>query len=145
MNAKILVYALPVLLLATVHLAEAQQAGKIPRIGYLLPADEGNTPGLQIEALRQGLRDIGYIEGKNVLIEYRYAEGKPDRRVSLLNELLKLNVDVLVLVSIDSIRAAKQAAKTPVVMIATVDPVALGLVDSFAHPGGNVTGLTTLI
>jgi len=145
MNAKILVYALPVLLLATVHLAEAQQAGKIPRIGYLLPAAERNTPGLQIEALRQGLRDLGYIEGKNVLIEYRYAEGKPDRRVSLLNELLKLNVDVLVLVSIDSIRAAKQAAKTPVVMIATVDPVALGLVDSFAHPGGNVTGLTTLI
>jgi putative tryptophan/tyrosine transport system substrate-binding protein len=145
MKASILLYALLALLLATVHLAEAQQAGKIPRIGYLLPADERNTPGLQIEALRQGLRDLGYIEGKNVLIEYRYAEGKRHRRVSLLNELFKLNVDVLVLVSIDSIRAAKQAAKTPVVMIATVDPVALGLVDSFAHPGGNVTGLTTLI
>jgi len=145
MNKGFLISFVATLILCAVHTADAQQPGKIPRIGYLLPADERNTPGLQIEALHQGLRDLGYIEGKNVLIEYRYAEGKPDRRVSLLNELLKLNVDVLVLVSIDSIRAAKQAAKTPVVMIATVDPVALGLVDSFAHPGGNVTGLTTLI
>ena len=145
MKRKIIVFTLCAMLFALCGSASAQQPAKIPRIGYLLPADERNTPGLRIEALHQGLRDLGYIEGKNVLIEYRYAEGKPDRRVSLLNELLKLNVDVLVLVSIDSIRAAKQAAKTPVVMIATVDPVALGLVDSFAHPGGNVTGLTQLM
>jgi ABC-type uncharacterized transport system substrate-binding protein len=138
-------FALCALLFALCVSAHAQQPGKIPRIGYLLPADESNTPRLQIESLRQGLRDLGFIEGKNVLIEYRYAEGKPERRLSLLTELMQLNVDALVLVSIDSIRAAKQAKKIPVVMIATVDPVATGLIDSLAHPGGNVTGLTKLM
>src|SRR5262249_32211308 len=127
-------------LLMTVFLitgfVEAQQPKKVPRIGFLLPSDEPNTPRFQIEAFRQELRDLGYIEGKNILIEYRYAEGKPDRRVSLVAELVQLRVDLLVLVSVDSILAAKATKTIPVVMVATVDLVALGLVDSLAHPGG---------
>jgi len=137
-------FALSAMLLSLCASANAQQPKKIPRIGYLLPSDEPNTPRFQIEAFRQQLRDLGYVEGKNIIVEYRYAEGKPDRRVSLVAELVQLRVDLLVLVSIDSILAAKAIKTIPVVMVATVDPVALGLVDSLAHPGGNITGLTRL-
>src|SRR5205814_4334605 len=97
------------------------------------------------DAYRKWLRDLGYIEGKNIVIEQHYAEGKADRIPPLVAELVQLNVDVLVFGTSLAIRAAKQATKTiPIVMITQVDPVAAGLVDSLARPGGNITGLTRL-
>jgi putative ABC transport system substrate-binding protein len=124
---------------------EAQQAKKVPRIGYLSGTGDHNTPGLQVEAFRRGLRDLGYVEGENILIEYRYNEGKQDRNPKLVAELIQLKVDVLVVVPGPGIRAAKQATKTiPIVMLPTADPVATGLIDSLARPGGNITGLTRL-
>src|ERR1044071_609064 len=121
--------------------AEAQQSTKIPRVGYVSATGDSKTPGPQIEGFRQGLRDLGYIEEKNVLVEYRYIEGKSDSIPSLVAELVQLKVDVLVLGPQPAIRAAKQATKTiPIVMVTTQDPVAAGFVDSLARPGGNVTG-----
>ena len=139
MQKRIVGIALGTLLLALSILAEAQQPTKIPRIGFV-------TGGLtQIEAFRQGLRDLGYIEGKTILVEYRDVEGKPERSSDLLAELVQLKVDVIVVSPITAIRAAKQATKTiPIVMVTSQDPVSLGLVDSLAHPGGNITGLTRL-
>jgi putative ABC transport system substrate-binding protein len=103
------------------------------------------TPGHQIEAFRQGLQDLGYIEEKNILIEYRYAEGKLARVPGLVSELVQLKPDVLVLISLPSIRTAEQATKViPIVMVIAVDPVATGLVDSLARPGANITGIATL-
>ena len=103
--------------------------------------------GPYVEALRQGLRDLGYVEGKNFEIEFRGAEGKPDRMPTLVTELVQLKVDVLVVPTglREAIHGAKQATKTiPIVMVTLLDPVATGLVDSLAHPGGNITGLATL-
>jgi len=123
---------------------DAQQPAKIPRIGFLSGRSDF-TPGPSADAFRQGLRDLGYIEGKNILIEYRYTGGLPDRIPSLVAELVQLKVDVLVYPLLAAIRAAKQATSTiSIVMMTTVDPVATGLVDSLAHPGGNITGLTRL-
>jgi putative ABC transport system substrate-binding protein len=108
-------------------------------------AGDPSNPGPAVEAFRQGLRDRGYIEGKNILVEYRYAEGRQDRVSSLVSELLQLKVDVLVLLTLPSVRAAKAATNTiPIVMVLAVDPVATGIVDSLARPGGNITGLATL-
>jgi putative ABC transport system substrate-binding protein len=136
---------LVVVLLAVAVIANAQQPKKLPRIGYLSGRGAPTTPGPSAEAFRQGLRDLGYTEGKNILIEYRYPEGRLDRVPGLVAELVQLKVDVLVIVPLPAIRAAKQATKTiPIVMVATVDPVATGIVDSLARPGGNITGLTTL-
>ena len=118
-------------------------AKKVPRIGYL-SANGISTRVPHFEAFRQGLRDLGYIEGKNILVEYRYAEGKLDRVPEPVAELVQLKVDVLVSAIMPAIRAAKQATKTiPIVMVTTADPVATGLIDSLARPGGNITGLTT--
>ena len=101
--------------------------------------------GPTVEAFRQGLRDLGYIERKNILVEYRYAEGNLDRLPGLLAELVQLNPDVLVVESLTGIHAAKQATKTiPIVIATTQDPVATGIVDSLARPGGNITGVTTM-
>src|SRR6266545_6679019 len=145
MTKKILLLALCSLLLALGLPAQAQQPAKIPRIGYVSGTGDPKTPGLQVEAFRQGLRDLGYIEGKNILIEYRYEEGNQDRAPRLVAELIQLNVDVLVAVPSPAIRAAKQATKTiPIVMLTTSDPIATGLIDSLARPGGNITGLTRL-
>jgi putative ABC transport system substrate-binding protein len=125
--------------------AQAQQPAKIPRIGYVSGTGDPSNPGPYVEALRKGLRDLGYIEGKNILIEYRYEEGNQDRAPRLVAELIQLNVDVLVAVPSPAIRAAKQATKTiPIVMLTTSDPIATGLIDSLARPGGNITGLTRL-
>jgi putative ABC transport system substrate-binding protein len=137
---------LTTVLLTTVASAHAQQPAKIHRIGYVSGTGNASSQGPYVEALRQGLRDLGYIEGKNFVIEYRGAEGKGDRIPSLVNELVQLQVDVLVVpTSRSAIRAAKQATKTiPIVMVALEDPVATGLVDSLARPGGNITGLATL-
>jgi len=127
-------------------LAQAQQPKKVPRIGYVSTTGNASNQGPYVEALRQGLRDLGRIEGKNIVIEYRGAEGKGDSIPSLVNELVQLKVDVLVVpTNLSAIRAAKQATKTiPIVMVTLVDPVATGLVDSLARPGGNITGLSTL-
>jgi len=125
--------------------ARAQQPARIPRIGILSPSGDPSAPGPQVEGFRQGLRDLGYIEEKNIRIEYRYIEGKLDRVPSLVAELVQLKVDVLVVGSLVAIRAAKDATKTiPIVMMIVDDPVALGIVDSLARPGGNITGFTRL-
>ena len=132
-------------LLAAAMIVEAQQPITIPRIGVVSAIGGPNAPDPQIEAFRQGLRELGYLEGKNILVEYRYAEGKTDRLTGLVAELVQLKVDVLVGGNLTTIRAAKQATKTiPIVMVTTGDPVALGFIDSLARPGGNITGLTRL-
>ena len=134
-----------VVLLAVAVIVDAQQPAKIPLIGYVSASGDPNTPGPLVEAFRQGLRDLGYIEGKNILVEYRYTEGKADRNPSLVAELVHLKVDVLVLGPRPAIHAAKQATKTiPIVMVTTQDPVEAGFVVSLARPGGNITGLTRL-
>ena len=145
MKTKSLFWLLTTVLLTTVSLTEAQQPTKIPRIGYLVTTGDPNNPGRSPEAFRRGLRDLGYIEGKNILFEYRYTEGNNERIPSLMAELVQLKVDVLVVGSLPSIRAAKQATKTiPIVIVTTQDPVATGFVDSLARPGGNITGVTSL-
>jgi len=131
-------------LVVTWAMVQAQPQAKIPRIGYVSGTGDATNQGPYVEALRQGLRDLGYVEGKNIVIEYRGAEGKSERMPILVTELVELKVDVLVL-TIGAILAAKQATKTiPIVMVTQVDPVATGLVDSLARPGGNITGLATL-
>ena len=145
MNRKITGLAPCALLFALCLSVEAQQPARIPRIGYVSGTGSASDPGPYVEALRQGLRDLGYIEGKNIMIEYRGAEAKLDRIPSLVAELVQLKVDVLVVPIPSAIRAAKQATKTiPIVMVTGLDPVADGLVDSLARPGGNITGLATL-
>jgi putative ABC transport system substrate-binding protein len=124
---------------------QAQQSERLPRIGYLSRAAKptAENPDLKAEAFRQGLRDLGYLEGKNIYIEFRYAEGNGQRFPSFLAELIELRVDVLVSGTIQAIRAAKQATqKIPIVIVTQGDPVASGLIDSLARPGGNITGLT---
>ena len=135
-----------VVLLAVGVIAEAQQPKKVPRIGYLSSADPA-TESARSEAIRLALRERGYIEGQNIAIEYRYAEGKVDRLPELAAELVRLKVDVIVVAGgTVPIRAAKNATKTiPIVMVgAGTDPVEAGLVESLARPGGNVTGITNL-
>jgi ABC-type uncharacterized transport system substrate-binding protein len=118
----------------------AQQPTKITRIGYLNPR---SGPGTREDAFREGLRDLGYIEGKNIVIEYRWAAGNYDRLPALATELAHLKVDVFVTAATRPTLAAKEAsATTPIVMAEVGDPVAVGLVASLAHPGGNITGLT---
>jgi putative tryptophan/tyrosine transport system substrate-binding protein len=135
-----------VMLLCVALIAEAQQPMKVFRIGIATGRSEANNPGPQVEAFGQGLRALGYIEGKNILIEYRFLEGNPDVYSKLVVELVSLKVDVLVLFgSLPAIRAAKQATKTiPIVIVTTQDPVGTGIVNSLARPGGNITGVTTL-
>jgi putative tryptophan/tyrosine transport system substrate-binding protein len=141
---KIFGLALSALLLALGVSAEAQQPAKMPRVGYLSGTDLQGSGSL-LEGFRQGLRDHGYVEGKNIIVEYRFAEGKVDRIPSLVADLVQLNVDAIVSSNFIGIQAAKQATKTiPVVMVTTQDPVAAGVIDSFARPGGNITGLTRL-
>ena len=130
-------------LLASPLAAEAQQAAKIARIGWL-SINRATSPHLT-EAFLQGLRDLGYVEGRNVVIEYRDAGGKPERFPALAAELVALKVDVIVAPSTPQALAAKQATKTiPIVFIGTADPVGSGLVTSLARPGGNVTGMSFL-
>ena len=130
-------------ILAVPLAAEAQQAAKIARIGFL-GFNQAANPHL-IEAFRQGLRDLDYVEGRTVVIEWRDAEGKPERLPALAAELVALKVDVIVAPSTPAALAAKQATRTlPIVFIAGADPVTDGLVSSLARPGGNVTGLSNL-
>jgi putative ABC transport system substrate-binding protein len=116
-----------------------QPAGKVHRIGYLGAA---SIPRL-VEGFRQGLRELGWVEGDNLVIDYRFAEGKFERLPDLVAELIRLKVDVIVAVPTPSAVAAKTATHTtPIVMVSVGDPVGLGLIESFSHPGGNVTGVT---
>jgi putative ABC transport system substrate-binding protein len=136
---------LSAMLFALCFPAQAQQTKKVPRIGFVSGTGDTHNPGPNIGSFQRGLRDLGYIEGKNIAVEYRYAEGNNERLPSLVVELVQLKVDVIVVVALPAIRAAKQATKTiPIVMVTNFDPVAFGLVASLARPGGNVTGLTLL-
>ena len=145
MIRRILIFAICVMLFALCSSALAQQPGKVPRIGFVSVSGDPNTPGPLVEAFRQGLRDLGYNEGKSVVVEYRYARVEPDRVQGFVAELVQLKVDVLVSSSTGAIRAAKEATKTiPVIMVTTQDPVATGIVESLSRPGGNITGVTTL-
>jgi len=140
--------ALPILIaivvLAFGLVAEAQQAGKVPRIGFL----SGSPPSsikARTEAFRQGLRDLGYVEGKNIVIEWRSGEGKRDRFPAVAADLVRLKVDLIVTAGPLVTRAAKQATSTiPIVMAQDPDPVGNGFVASLARPGGNITGLSSL-
>ncbi|HEV8726223.1 MAG TPA: ABC transporter substrate-binding protein [Candidatus Binatia bacterium] len=132
------------ILLALCSIAEAQQAGKMPRIGYVAPLSRA-AESTRIEAFKRGLQDFGYVEGKNIQVEYRYAEGSSDRLPALVSDLVQLKLDVLVAEGLTTTRAAKDATTTiPIVMVTANDPVATGIVDSLARPGGNITGLTRL-
>jgi putative tryptophan/tyrosine transport system substrate-binding protein len=123
---------------------DAQQRATVPHIGYLSPTSPSVSPG-RIAAFRQGLRELGYVEGKNTVIEYRYAEGKFDRLPTLAADLVRLKVDVIVTTGPTVTRAAKEATTTvPIVMTTDTDPVGNGVVANLARPGGNITGLSSL-
>jgi len=145
MIKKAIAVLLVILALASAHLAEAQQPKKIPRVGYLTIS----TPSAQApytKAFRQGLRDLGYIEGQTITIDYRYAEEKPERQLEFAAELVRLKVDVILTSGATSTRAAKEATNTiPIVMAQDPDPVANGHVASLARPGGNIAGLSSLV
>src|SRR5262245_42665158 len=146
MTSKIVICSLLSAFLLTVFPAQAQQQKKVPRVGYLSPFDPA-TESTRSEAFRLALRELDYIEGQNIAIEYRYAEGKLERYPELAAELVRLKVDILVAAGADRLgRAAKNATKTiPIVMAALpADPVETGLVESLARPGSNVTGITLL-
>jgi putative ABC transport system substrate-binding protein len=130
-------------LLASPLAAEAQQTGKVPRIGFLGGRTPSDTSPL-LDAFRQGLRELGWVEGQNIVIDYRYAEGRFDRLPELAAELVRLKVDIIVAAGgTPTAAAAKNATGTiPIVMIAVRDPVGTGLIASLARPGGNVTGLS---
>jgi putative ABC transport system substrate-binding protein len=138
---KVLVSLLATLMLSSLYPVHAQQPGKVPRIGFLT---SGAARRDSSEAFRQGLGELGYVEGKNVLIEYRYTEGGSQPLSELAEELVRLNVDVIVTIATEPSLAAQRATKTiPIVMGGGGDPVGVGLVASLARPGGNITGVTT--
>jgi ABC-type uncharacterized transport system substrate-binding protein len=146
-KVKIVAFACCAMLLVICASAEAQQTGTIPRIGFLQRrvAPTPANPDPLADAFLQGLRDLGYLDGKNIRIEHRYAGGRTDLLPALVSELIELKVDVIVVASARAIRVAKQATQTiPIVVITQVDPVKDGLVDSLARPGGNITGVTRL-
>jgi putative tryptophan/tyrosine transport system substrate-binding protein len=135
---------LAVLILTCAHPAEGQQSKKVPRIGYLA-VNSFSDNAARIDAFRQKLRELGYVDGKNIIIEWRSAEGKPERLPTLAAELVSLKVDVLVSYGPTTTRAAKKATTTvPIVMSFDSDPVGSGVVTSLAQPGGNITGLSSL-
>ena len=132
------------MLLAVAVIAEAQQPKKVPRIGFL-NASSPSSVADRLDAFRQGLRELGYLEGKDIVVEYRHAEGKQDRLNDLAGELVRLRVEVIVAGGTASAQAAKRMTKTiPIVMTNVSDPVSLGFAVSLARPGGNITGLSTL-
>jgi putative ABC transport system substrate-binding protein len=144
MKKKITVLSPCAILLALCFHAVAQQPKKIPRIGYLTVAALSSNVA-RVEAFRQGLRELGYIEGKNIVIEWRSAEGKSERQGELAAELVRLKVDVIVSSGPTITRAAKEASNTtPIIMAQDTDPVGNGFVASLARPGGNITGLSVL-
>lgn len=144
MSRNKFLWLLTTVLLATASFAQAQQPAKIPRIGILIPASAASYSA-RVEAFRQRMRELGYAEGKNLFIEYRYAEGKLARQPDLAAELVRLNVDVIVTSASTGALAAKKASPTmPIVFGGASDPVGTGLVSSLARPGGNITGLSSM-
>jgi putative ABC transport system substrate-binding protein len=144
MMQKVLFFTLTAMLLALRLSAEAQQPKKVPRVGYLSVLSP-SSDAARLEAFRQGLGELGYVEGQSLTIEARYADGKLNRLPDLAGELVRLKVDVIVAGGSTAIRATKNATKLiPIVMAHGSDPVALGYVASLARPGGNITGLTHL-
>jgi putative tryptophan/tyrosine transport system substrate-binding protein len=144
MKKRITLWLLATLFLANVSLADAQQTSKVRRIGYLDNSTASGMAGL-LETFRQELSKLGWIEGKNITIEYRFAEQKNERLPELAAELVRLKVDLILVASNPSSLAVKKVTTTiPIVMTSAPDPVASGLVASLARPGGNVTGLSTL-
>jgi putative ABC transport system substrate-binding protein len=142
MNKKIVIFMLAAFMLALVRLAEAQQPAKTPRIGFLRTAA---PPESYLGAFRQGLKELGYIEGKNIGFEYRWAGGKTDQLPALAAELARLKVDIIVTDGTPPALAARKAIGTiPIVMASSGDPVGTGLIASLARPGGNITGLTSI-
>jgi putative tryptophan/tyrosine transport system substrate-binding protein len=144
MSRKIFLWLLTTVLLTTAPSAEAQQPPKIPRIGFLITSSP-SAIAPRMDAFRQGLRELGYVEGKNIVIERRHADGKFDQLPLLAAELVSLKVDVIVSSGPTATRPAKNATSTiPIVMTFDDDPVGSGFVASLARPGGNITGLSTL-
>ena len=144
MNGQVLVYLLATFLLTTAAPAQAQPTTKIFRLGYLAGSSL-TVNAARIEAFLQGLRELGYLQGKTIALEYRAAEGKSERYPALALELVSLKVDVIVTAGAASTRAAREATSTiPIVMVQDSDPVDSGFVASLARPGGNITGLSTL-
>ena len=144
MAKKTIVVFLVSLALASLHLAQAQQPKKVPRIGHLTPVSL-SAMASRYEAFRQGLRELSYVEGKNIVIDWRSGDGKLDRLLALAAGLVRLKVDVIVTAGPAATRAAKEATSTiPIVMAQDPDPVGNGFVASLARPGGNITGLSTL-
>jgi putative ABC transport system substrate-binding protein len=130
------------LLLASPAVAHARPVGKLPRVGYLFYGSPG--PSREIDAFRQGLRELGYIEGQSVAVEYRFASGQVERYPELAAELVRLEVDVIVAPATPQALAAKQATRSiPIVFVLVADAVGAGLITNFARPGGNITGLTS--
>jgi putative ABC transport system substrate-binding protein len=143
-NSKFVLVA-GALLFALCSVGNAQQRKTLPRIGFIDPAGTPASPTPGLEAFRQGLTDLGYIDGKNILIEARYAEARLDMIPALVNELVQEKVAVLIGFNNVVIGAAMKATKTiPIVMVSSIDPIAAGYVDSLARPGGNVTGFVRL-
>jgi ABC-type uncharacterized transport system substrate-binding protein len=144
MKARILAYVLPAFILAAIDLAEAQQQVNVPRIGVLINGSP-STHKYQIDPFRQGLHELGWVEGKTILIDYRYGHGKLDRLSELATELADLKVNVIYASATPATVAAKKATRTiPIVFTGVGDPIGSGLVESLAKPGANVTGFSIL-
>ena len=143
--ATVYLFALVLFIALTVPSGAQQPTNGIPRIGFIVTIGAPDTPSPTYEAYKLGLRNLGYSEGKNIIIERRYAEGRLDRMAPFVEEFVQKKVDLILGVNNVIIRAAKAATKTiPIVMISSVDPVAARYVQSFARPGGNITGLAWL-
>jgi ABC-type uncharacterized transport system substrate-binding protein len=138
---RFVVALLTLALLAAPIAADAQPAGKIPRIGILR---QGSPPDPLVEAFRQGLRELGYVEDRNISIEYRWTEGRDERLPDLAADLVRLKVDIIVTSGSGSLAAKRATTTIPIVMQVSIDPVGSGLVASLARPGGNITGMATL-
>ena len=143
MRRRTFAFALGSLFLITFHLAQAQQPRKMARIGYLNPGDPVSR-GYRIEAFRQGLKELGYVEGKNIIIEYRFAEARSERLPELARDLVRLKVDIIFAGGGPATEAAKNATQMIPIVTSSQDPVSAGFVAGLPRPGGNITGLTNL-
>ena len=144
MNIKILIWLVVNVCLAPLAPARAQQTNKVPVVGYL-STSSATVSAFFREPFREGLRQLGYVEGKNIAIEWRYADGKDERLPELAAELVRLKVDVIVTHSTPAIRAVQGATKSiPIIMANVGDPITQGFVASLARPGGNITGFTNM-
>jgi putative tryptophan/tyrosine transport system substrate-binding protein len=145
MGKRILLSVAAVIVMVFACEADAQQRGTVPHVGILLPSSPTSSPDANLEAFRQGLRDLGYVDGRNITLEYRWAENREDQYPALVAELIRLKVDIIFTSSTPAVLVAKQATNTiPIVFPVSSDPVSVGIVDSFARPGGNATGLSSM-